>query len=279
MKFPKKAGILDDYHSLERILKLAIERNEKTFIDYSLNLLHQSYAGCELWTYRDFNKEAINILFSRKFKLGFIPIPKNACTSLKLLLYKLDFGRDFPFSFLDIHEYFYYPAYEFQDILRFFSGYSICCFLRDPIKRFISGYADKICDKKVLISINDLKNKFYGIGDIEILTSESFILDFLDNLEFYMQISIDLKHHFSPQTSFLQGVNKVEDLIIFFYIPDDLKVFEEWLFEKTQIKLSLPKVNESIIKFEISNKEIIDKIKNIYEKDYLFIKRLKNIQT
>lgn len=276
MKIPKVAGNLEGYFELERILTKALELNNEEIVLYCIRRIHELYTGCELWTYRDFNKKAVNILFSKKFKIGFIPIPKNACTSLKILLYKLDFDRDFfPGYESLIHEYYSYPSYEPQDVLTIFKEYSIACFLRDPVSRFISGYCNKICEEKILFSIYHPLNKFYQIDDLDLLTSEEYISSFLDNLEFYRQISIEIRHHFSPQTYFLDGSEEFRELITFFLIPDDIQIFHEWLFEKTKVGLTLPVLNTSKIKISHLSEEIISKIRKVYIEDLHLIESYK----
>lgn len=275
MKLCKNKGTIDDYYALERMLVKAVSLKDIHSIQLIHSRIYENYTGCEFWIYRDFNIDAINVLFSKKYKIGFIPIPKVGCTSLKHLLFYIDFDRNFYLPYNYIHDYYGYPAYTIEDIINFFSDYTIFTFLRNPIERFVSAYIDRIVIEKAISEINNSQNKFYQIKNIDILVSEYFVSEFLMNIDFYKYISDDIRHHFSSQFSFIKNYDKIEHMIKFYYFPYDIPLFEKHLLELLKIKrdIRLPHLHFTK-KINFLNRNLIKLIEEVYQEDFNLIDKI-----
>lgn len=210
---------------------------------------------------------------SHRYRIVYYPMPKNASSSLKHVLFEIDAGRPFdnqegwPKSF--IHSL--YPAQPNGGFwTEAFKNYFSFFVIRDPIERFVSGF----------------NNRVYRYGDVnpetknnqgELLPTEPEINFFIDNLAFYLNYSKVLKSHFQLQLTF---VNNVIDKVNKIYTVANLDGLYQDLKNHTGLEKIQPrnrnrnKDNNSDI---YSVNDINDKnkavLKKIYHKDYVMFQK------
>jgi len=192
-------------------------------------------------------------------KLVFYPCPKNANSSAKLFFARhLDIDQNFTFIGDEIPR-FLQKKNDFKNkknIVNFlptkqpFIEVDVdvkCCITRDPIKRFISAYKNRI-----------LYHKDEHFGD----HSVDMIIDKLEDNEFENK-------HFLPQTYFLG-----KDLNYYDFYADisNIKLFEENVNNFFNKKVTFPKLQTGGKQFdlELTNSQT-KKIKNIYINDFNFM--------
>lgn len=206
-----------------------------------------------------------------KAKIFFLPIPKNASSSIKNLIFYINTNIIFQKSkyrnITNIHDI--YPNlkkqnYEFEiffkkKILR----YSVFTILRDPIERFLSGVNDRIIFRKAI--------------SLECHQTKKEKLDFIIfNLENIMNKNREIKWHLSPQKFFLKKLlNK--DMII---LKQDRNIYKKLLniFDKNTHSFinkfnTLQHYNsreylKNKLKASDLNEAQVDYLKNYYEEDY-----------
>jgi len=214
------------------------------------------------------NNESYYAIFENKTsgkKLIYYPCPKNANTSAKLFFAK-HVGIEDKFIFLSdkIPQYkqsrhmfqkekkinivsFLPSKQEFKKVL----ADERCCLVRNPIKRFISAYNNRIIYHK--------DKQFYN-------HSVDMVIEKLENNLFE-------NTHFLPQTYFLGS-----DLKYFTIVGNTENIFE---FEKKvnsffDKKIKFPQIQIGGNKFNLNlDKSQLDKIKKIYTRDFNLLETLK----
>ena len=194
-------------------------------------------------------------------KLIYYPCPKNANTSAKMFFAKhLDVDKNFLFLGDEIPQIKQTPE-QYGDKLNIigiipskqsFKKINVdvkCCIVRDPIKRFISAYKNRILYHR------DIQFKDYSID---------MILEKLENNNFE-------NRHFLPQVYFLG-----EDLsyYTFWSTTEEISFFAEKVNDFFSRKIIFPKIQTggSDIKIKLTSLQI-NKIKKIYAKDFKLIQK------
>ena len=194
-------------------------------------------------------------------KLTYYPCPKNANTSAKMFFAKhLNVDKDFLFLGDSIPQIEQTPdQYKGkQNIIGIipskqpFKKINVdikCCIVRDPIKRFISAYKNRILYHR------DIQFKDHSVD---------MILEKLENNNFE-------NRHFLPQVYFLG-----EDLnyYTFWSTTEDLSFFVEQVNDFFSRKINFPKIQTggSDIKIKLTNSQI-SRIEKIYSKDFKLIQK------
>lgn len=141
--------------------------------------------------------------------------------------------------------------------------------VRDPVKRFISAYRNRVGEHRAL-SEENIKWK-----NPELYTNfPSFrpsLSEFIQNFDTYEKVH-QIKHHTKPFAEFLDGM----DLSYFtdVYPLEDLGSFEERLSNIYGTQVSFPKMQTK--GFNVGLKDLsrseLDKVINLYDKDYELLK-------
>jgi len=137
---------------------------------------------------------------SLKYKYIYIETPKVACSTVKMTLQRLeledpDFTRD---DFEDLHRREYSPLLKLQqlpDFEKYFTrdDFYTFCFVREPYRRLLSCYLDKICQptnfKKMVL-------KSMGLDGSDVHHNISFS-EFISVVE--SQRPAEMDYHWRPQ--------------------------------------------------------------------------------
>jgi hypothetical protein len=132
----------------------------------------------------------INILDS---KIGYFPIPKVACTSIKEFMYQVENQAAFSPQGKDVHVHAYFGKRLSGKKL---ASYEFCfVVIRDPIKRFLSAYSNRVTHHKELS--RDFIFSEYPQYAEQLPFFDPNMEIFIDHLEEYLQIEV-IKHHIEP---------------------------------------------------------------------------------
>ncbi len=154
----------------------------------------------------------------KKHGLSYIPIPKNCSSSIKHYLYEMIHGKKFRNrkkpngKLFYVHNYFNKSNKKNPHRESYFNPHGpekSFVVIREPIKRYISGFANRVVNHGAL-------------GENVDLTLDEFTTDF----ETYLKKNIELEHHMSPQTM---------------WIGSDLSIYD-WQFTTDEIA----KMNKTI---------------------------------
>ena len=190
------------------------------------------------------------------YDISYVPVPKNACTTIKLALYKLDNGQSFvPKNGFHIHNFsklYFTKAYE--DWYPHHVSKNFCfAVVRDPLDRIVSCFLNRVVYFQALRG-----TKFEFVGD-------SFD-DFVKNIDEICLVSKDIDHHTKSQRYFLGLDLTLYDRI---YKIHELGMLRSDLEEQTkkQISFGVHNLSKKDNSFEVSSstRKII---RQRYEIDY-----------
>ncbi|MEX0906077.1 MAG: sulfotransferase family 2 domain-containing protein [Balneolaceae bacterium] len=201
------------------------------------------------------------------YKLLYIPVPKNACTSIKQALHYIEFGRLFDTSrdvhaaYTDIHDYYKKQPEAFTSIndLKEVKNLVRFAVVRDPLERLISCYRNRV------VQLGDLHADAGTLEKIN-LPAEPDLNTFILNLRKYRKASKSIEHHSRPQSSFFGGTLAYLDHVFPIEKSDDL---HEMLQEYSQgLKLLKRKSGGPKADFSDLSKKAQEHAIRFYQKDY-----------
>lgn len=131
-----------------------------------------------------------------EFRLSYTPVPKVACTSLKSFMFEIEngwrfraFKRNGKTQF--IHQI--YPTTEFAAIARRTAGYDRLLVVRDPIRRFLSAYSNRVAHHREL----SLEKAGEALRAHD-LPPDPSMAEFVEKLDLYRAASASINHHVQP---------------------------------------------------------------------------------
>lgn len=201
-----------------------------------------------------------------KIKLAYFPAPKVACTSLKLMFYQVENGRNFEKSIINgevFHIHHHYPAIRF-DMSRHerMSGLERVCVVRDPVSRFISSYTNRVI--------------FHGELDESRLPAKAIakgakprpsLEEYVERIELYRKYSKSIRWHTEPQVTFYGGDKRYFQKV---YGMSELESFRGYVSERLGEEVELPHAQSGgpkISKEDLSS-NAMRKIREMYSEDY-----------
>lgn len=204
----------------------------------------------------------------KNIDLIYIPIPKNACTSLKHAMHYLEYQK--PYDFSTYHEYGYQNLHDFYNKQKnaFTSVESLkkksdafrFAIVREPVDRFLSCYGNRVLE---LGDLHESKTEFDKMG----LPVDPGLDAFVQHLEQYRSVNSSIRHHTRPQSDFLGETLSYLDKIYPFDQMDSvrsmLKSYDNSLIIKTR-KSGGPKFELHDLSFG-SLQHLLEFYKNDYE--------------
>jgi hypothetical protein len=139
----------------------------------------------------------------KRYPIAYHATPKVACTSIKLALYHLEYGKEFE-RWRDENGTVRHIHNSWQGTPRFTllstpESYYKFAVVRDPLERFLSAFANRVIQYRELAeeNLHDLK------GDLAGLKPNPSLSEFIAGLDRYRSASAPIRHHTDPQTFFL----------------------------------------------------------------------------
>ncbi|MCP5076067.1 MAG: sulfotransferase family protein [Rhodobacteraceae bacterium] len=180
------------------------------------------------------------------YKIAYVPIPKAACTSVKLAMAELDpnldvSGLDKTDSLTFIHKSF--PTVRFRpERWHKYDGWTRFTVIRDPLKRLLSGYSDRVLQKQDLV-----KSRKTRKAGLPTLPDPDF---FFQNLAAYQENSSAIKHHSLGTEIFIGSDLSIYDHI---YKMKQTKQLAAHLSEVAGQKVEIPHWNSSSQKLRLAD--------------------------
>ena len=178
-------------------------------------------------------------------KIAYFPVPKVACTSLKLLFYRLRFGKPFEAyarngQEVHIHNHsveFGTTAFLETDLDRYVSHLKIAV-VRDPVQRILSAYTNRV------VNLGELRRDRVDGSLLDALgvPADPNVDTFFDSIDAYRIVSPSIRHHVEPATTFLGP-----DLCYFdrVYRLDELSELRKDLESRVGHEIELPNEQRS----------------------------------
>ena len=205
-------------------------------------------------------------------RLIYIPVPKNACSSTKEALHEIEFGRrfdkrrDINRAYVNIHDYFKKRPKAFAGLKTLSSAKKFTRFavVRDPIKRLVSCYRNRVVD------LDDLKMSSKSLEKYG-LDPHPDINTFVINLRKYRKANKSIEHHSRPQGSFFGGSLDYLDNIFMMEELDDLQYFLR-SYRSDLSFLSRKSGGTSFSVSELSEEALMHAV-NFYQQDYQLLSK------
>ncbi len=200
-------------------------------------------------------------------KLLYIPIPKNACTSVKHAMYEIEFGNRFSsefkekYGYEDHHDYYKKRPGAFTGVskLKMLGHVTRFTVVRDPVERLISCYRNRVLD------LGDLESSTFTLNRMN-LPAEPDINTFMLNLEGYRKANKSIEHHSRPQHEFLGGTIRYLDRV---FPIEKLDELEEILKKyKPDLKMLKRKSGGSDVELSDISEKALQHTIEFYHKDY-----------
>lgn len=205
-------------------------------------------------------------IFDYVRKLSYYPVPKCACSSLKMYFFEINNGFPFRDFWVNgtinyIHDIF--PTMSFQDAssldkedqFRF-------AVLRDPVERLLSCYSNRVVHHGELSLESNPDSALY-----EGLVFDPSLEQFIDNLEAYRNFSPSIAHHSDPLTCFLGRdpgfFSKIYTLRRIGELVDDIEALTG-----TSVRLGHEQSGGPKISIDALSTHRIQKLKEFYAEDY-----------
>lgn len=180
----------------------------------------------------------VHQIYLKNVNLIYIPIPKNACTSLKHAMHYLEYGEPFDLSNYRVYGYqslhdFYNKQNEAFTSVEALTKQNAFCFtvIRDPVDRFLSCYGNRV------VKLGDLQKNRRELEQSG-LSTDPDLDTFAQNLIEYRRIHPGIRHHTEPQSNFLGGTLEYFEKVFPFEEMDSvqnmLKSFDESLIMKNR---------------------------------------------
>lgn len=199
-----------------------------------------------------------------ELSIGYVDIPKVASTSIMLALYELSQEKKFDRNKEGIHLHEFFTR-EKKDISLAKFKFTV---LRDPVKRFLSGYSNRVTHHKEL-SYEYLEKHHHPSA--KKLLEKNPILNpglgqFLEFFGDYYQTP-SIHHHLRPVTEIIEGNLDIFDKI---YTIENIKSLEEDISKISKKDFVLPRSQTGGKKFSVKdlNSSQIDFLIDFYKGDY-----------
>lgn len=203
-------------------------------------------------------------------KLAYMALPKAACSSVKEALARLDPAATIPpedqvtlYTWHDI-----YPTKRFRPHRwERYADYWRFCVVRDPAKRLMSCYTNRV------LQFEDLKNSIKlrdGRDWLPDLPRDPDPDTFFQNLDSYKLAASSIKHHAMPAWLFLgsklEGYNRI-------YKTEELAALQWDLGLLTRQEVVLPRRNtsEAVLRIADLKGETIDALRPFLDEEYEFL--------
>lgn len=204
-------------------------------------------------------------------ELIYIPIPKNACTSIKHALHEIEFGKRFDaelpeFSdYREHHDYYKKRPGAFTSVLALREQTNTTRFalVRDPVKRLLSCYRNRVVD---LGDLNTSRKKLERLD----LPLDPDINTFIINLELYRSANKSIEHHSRLQCEFLGGTTDYLDRV--FTMSEIPKLAEMLRNYKPGLILRQRKTGGTMITLSDISEKTLQYAVDFYRSDYELLK-------
>lgn len=231
---------------------------------------HQGLTAMYRRTQKRLKRSDIDGYRIEKYDFGYRYIPKTASSSLKRLLYEVECGKQFENMFLPNGRFTTVHNWVRKRRLASISSSKVrMIIIRDPIKRLLSAYADKVRKKKLISEAKVEERWPHLMGRLPPFNPSLSM--FIKHLDDYSQIR-SIRHHTMPLISFLNGKN-----LTFFtdvFKIEDLPLAVQKIQQITGSKLEIGRENTSGGKVSMADltEEDIDRLIRYYADDYALLK-------
>lgn len=198
--------------------------------------------------------------------LIYIPIPKNACSTIKHALYEIEYDKEFDYDragergYHDIHDYYKKRKHAFVGLesLRNKNA-TIFTVIREPVQRLISCYRNRVVDLK---DLEKNKPELYKRN----LPLEPDLNTFVLRLEEYRVANKSIEHHSRPQHTFLDtSVGYIDEIFPLSRMNELKKMLKEI---KPDLEMKSEKSGGTSVSLADLSETALEEAIRFYQQDY-----------
>ncbi|MCF2906664.1 sulfotransferase family protein [Octadecabacter sp. CECT 8868] len=198
------------------------------------------------------------VALSVPHKLAFFSVPKAASTSVKMVLYQLDTGREWTEDADAVHPHFPTKPITVDDFASVPDGFWKFAILRDPVSRLLSSYGNRVMHHRDIAHAVHRKGGRLARLTLPLRHPGLRVMPSPDayfcNLRRYQDLSYSIWHHTAPISVFIGS-----DLGFFdeLYRISDIQKLEAELSARTAQTIVLPReqmAGRKIVFEDLSNK-------------------------
>ncbi|MGG5819733.1 sulfotransferase family 2 domain-containing protein [Falsiroseomonas sp. HW251] len=213
---------------------------------------------------------------SHRLRVVYLPVPKNACTSIKSMLFEVESGRSV--SSLrnregkPVHVHAVYPSMPDGGVIPDgIFDYDVVAVLRDPVKRFVSGYRNRIQQIRDIERAVARDPRIAAAVEAKGLVTVPDIDSFAERLADYMDAVPVVKHHFLSQMAY---VGKAVGRLSLVVGMDGLHRIAVLLAERAGQDVRMPHKQISRVAGEVAPcPATVDRLRAFYAEDYALLDR------
>jgi hypothetical protein len=206
-------------------------------------------------------------IVSHRLRIVFFPMPKNCSSSVKSAFYKLETGMTYrrakkKFGLtVNVHSCYRVPNHEKWKGI--YDSYDTVTFVREPIKRFLSAYSNRVVHVRALEKFGTSPEEISEAGYPVRPTLE----EFAEHLEYYCSVSSHVRKHVNPQEKIIGDIfPKIKHVFDTSQIPE----FEKLVTERDGRPFTLPHNQTGGKKYKFSDLSdgAMEKLTKFYAADY-----------
>lgn len=209
-------------------------------------------------------------MLCHRLKIAYFGVPKVASSSIKQTLYKLEHGHDFDkadHAGQHIHNVFPDKISIMPQDMPGLEDYWKLVILRDPVKRILSCYGNRIIDYGDLRKGRLARTRAALLG----VSMTPDLNTFIKRLKSYRLQSGEVRHHSNPYTRFLGSDLSFFDSV---FTMEELPALEQELAKRADqpVILSSCKTNSTKLTLEDLSEAAFDKLLRYTQADYELLK-------
>ncbi len=213
---------------------------------------------------------------SHRMRIVYLPIPKNACSTVKTMFFEAESGRaidtllDRAGRKLDIHQVLR-SVPDGGPIAKRLGGYDVVAVLRSPMERFVSGYRNRILELADIEKAGVWNTRIRDALRARELEAMPDADSFAARLSDYMATVPIVHHHFLPQTAFVSEAVETLSLVV---DPRGLQRIADLLAERSGAPVRIPHLQASQrSRPVVLSAETRARIRTFYAADYALLER------
>ena len=212
------------------------------------------------------NQTMLRVILCDRFKIAYVLIPKCACSTVQTIVRYLENGQEEKSKIISMPKYQSHKIYRLK-MENLAASYFNFVVVREPIKRFLSAFSNKILYSRILETIQ-LTSQYLSIAHLGVNPKINWMVE---NLELYSEMSGDWEYHIRPQHTFMGNQIKGFDRV---FQVERLGELGEKLSEITGFEVNLPRINTGGRKISLAglSEKSMKKLIDFYARDYELLK-------
>ncbi|MGK7920777.1 MAG: tetratricopeptide repeat protein [Trichodesmium sp.] len=266
----------DGYHTQKVLMSILIAQgNKQESLEYYQQVLNENPQSADknLGVLKSVNslekfenQTMLKVILCDRFKIAYVLIPKCACSTVQTVMRYLENAQEDKSKRISLPKNQSHKTYrlKIEDLAANYFNFVV---VREPIKRFLSAFSNKILYSRILEK-TELTSQYLSIARLGVNPEINWMVE---NLELYSEMSGDWEYHIKPQHTFMG--NQIKGFNHIFQV-ERLGDLGEKLSEITGLEINLPRINTGGKKISLADlsEKSMKKLIDFYARDYELLK-------